>query len=73
MSNLGASNLHVAIIMDGNGRWANARGLPRVAGHRTGADAVRRTVTGGVIARSACRDAPQSPSAEGQDGGRLLR
>jgi undecaprenyl diphosphate synthase len=38
------SNMHVAIIMDGNGRWANARGLPRVAGHRTGADAVRRTV-----------------------------
>jgi undecaprenyl diphosphate synthase len=30
--------------MDGNGRWANARGLPRIAGHRTGADAVRRTV-----------------------------
>jgi undecaprenyl diphosphate synthase len=38
------TNLHVAIIMDGNGRWANARGLPRIAGHRTGADAVRRTV-----------------------------
>src|SRR5919197_2860717 len=38
------SSLHVAIIMDGNGRWANARGLPRVAGHRAGADAVRRTV-----------------------------
>jgi undecaprenyl diphosphate synthase len=36
--------MHVAIIMDGNGRWANARGLPRIAGHRTGADAVRRTV-----------------------------
>ncbi|HTS75384.1 MAG TPA: di-trans,poly-cis-decaprenylcistransferase [Bryobacteraceae bacterium] len=36
--------LHVAIIMDGNGRWATARGLPRVAGHRAGADAVRRTV-----------------------------
>jgi len=34
----------VAIIMDGNGRWATARGLPRVAGHRHGADAVRRTV-----------------------------
>jgi undecaprenyl diphosphate synthase len=31
----------VAIIMDGNGRWAEARGLPRVAGHRAGADAVR--------------------------------
>ncbi|MDF1720435.1 MAG: isoprenyl transferase [Minwuia sp.] len=35
---------HVAIIMDGNGRWAAARGLPRVAGHRKGADAVRATV-----------------------------
>src|ERR1700722_7077544 len=38
------SKLHVAIIMDGNGRWANARGLPRIAGHRRGADAVRRTI-----------------------------
>jgi len=36
---------HVAIIMDGNGRWAKARGLPRVAGHRRGAEAVRRTIT----------------------------
>ena len=36
--------LHVAIIMDGNGRWAQARGLPRVAGHRAGADNVRRIV-----------------------------
>jgi undecaprenyl diphosphate synthase len=36
--------LHVAIIMDGNGRWAIARGLPRIAGHREGARAVRRTV-----------------------------
>jgi undecaprenyl diphosphate synthase len=35
---------HVAIIMDGNGRWAQARGLPRIAGHRQGADAVRRTL-----------------------------
>jgi undecaprenyl diphosphate synthase len=38
--------LHVAIIMDGNGRWATARGLPRTAGHRQGAEAVRRTVRG---------------------------
>ena len=37
---------HVAIIMDGNGRWAKARGMPRVAGHRRGADAVRRVVHG---------------------------
>jgi len=35
---------HVAIIMDGNGRWAAERNRPRVAGHRAGADAVRRTV-----------------------------
>ena len=35
---------HVAIIMDGNGRWAWARGLPRIAGHRQGAEAVRSTV-----------------------------
>jgi undecaprenyl diphosphate synthase len=35
---------HVAIIMDGNGRWAEKRGLPRVAGHRAGAEAVRRAL-----------------------------
>jgi len=38
------AGLHVAIIMDGNGRWAVARGLPRIAGHRHGALAVRRAV-----------------------------
>ncbi|MCG0237999.1 MAG: isoprenyl transferase [Firmicutes bacterium] len=35
---------HVAIIMDGNGRWATERGLPRVAGHRAGIEAIRRVV-----------------------------
>jgi len=40
---------HVAIIMDGNGRWAKARGLPRIAGHKKGADALRSVMT-------ACRD-----------------
>jgi undecaprenyl diphosphate synthase len=35
---------HIAIIMDGNGRWAAARGLPRVEGHRRGVEAVRRAV-----------------------------
>lgn len=35
---------HVAVIMDGNGRWAKARGLPRTAGHKKGVDAVRRAV-----------------------------
>ena len=38
------TGLHVAIIMDGNGRWAARRGLPRVAGHRAGVSAVRRVV-----------------------------
>jgi undecaprenyl diphosphate synthase len=36
--------LHLAIIMDGNGRWAEARGLPRAAGHRAGAENVRHVV-----------------------------
>jgi len=40
---------HVAIIMDGNGRWAKARGLPRALGHKEGVEALRRTV-------EACRD-----------------
>ena len=44
MKSTSYSKLHVAIIMDGNGRWATARGLPRLAGHQAGADAVRRTV-----------------------------
>jgi undecaprenyl diphosphate synthase len=39
-----SNRLHAAIIMDGNGRWASLRGLPRVAGHRSGAEALRRTV-----------------------------
>jgi undecaprenyl diphosphate synthase len=36
--------LHVAIVMDGNGRWAEARGKPRTAGHRAGAESVRRVI-----------------------------
>ncbi|HEX7391202.1 MAG TPA: polyprenyl diphosphate synthase [Acidiphilium sp.] len=39
---------HIAIIMDGNGRWAARRGLPRAAGHREGARAVRRTVEAAI-------------------------
>jgi undecaprenyl diphosphate synthase len=38
------AGLHVAIIMDGNGRWATRRGLPRVAGHRAGVAAARRVI-----------------------------
>ena len=44
MSQRTSEYLHAAIIMDGNGRWASRRGLPRVAGHRSGAEALRRTV-----------------------------
>jgi undecaprenyl diphosphate synthase len=40
----GAVPRHVAIIMDGNGRWAKARGLPRAAGHRQGAEAARKVL-----------------------------
>src|SRR5271154_999046 len=41
---------HVAIIMDGNGRWAKSRGLPRIAGHREGSRAVRRVVEAAINA-----------------------
>lgn len=43
-----ASPRHVAIIMDGNGRWAKERGLPRAVGHRQGVEAVRRTVRAAI-------------------------
>jgi undecaprenyl diphosphate synthase len=39
---------HVAVIMDGNGRWANARGLPRIAGHRAGTENLRAVITASV-------------------------
>src|SRR3954468_9074851 len=39
---------HVAIIMDGNGRWAARRGLPRVEGHRRGLEAVRRAIRAAI-------------------------
>jgi undecaprenyl diphosphate synthase len=39
---------HVAIIMDGNGRWAKKRGLPRIAGHKAGAESVRRAMQAAV-------------------------
>jgi undecaprenyl diphosphate synthase len=44
--NRNALPAHVAIIMDGNGRWARKRGLPRVAGHRSGINSVREVVEG---------------------------
>src|ERR1700730_15115365 len=44
----GACPEHVAIIMDGNGRWAASRRLPKIAGHREGARAVRRTIEAAI-------------------------
>jgi undecaprenyl diphosphate synthase len=44
LRNAGEVPRHVAIIMDGNGRWAQQRGLPRIAGHREGVESVRDTV-----------------------------
>ncbi len=41
----GPPALHVAIVMDGNGRWAKSRGLPRTLGHRAGVEALKRTVS----------------------------
>ncbi|MGX9964993.1 polyprenyl diphosphate synthase [Roseomonas sp. F4] len=40
---------HVGIIMDGNGRWATARGLPRALGHKAGAEAARRTIEAAAL------------------------
>ena len=45
------NKLHVAIIMDGNGRWAEARGLPRSAGHRAGSEAVGRVIESAIRQR----------------------
>ncbi|MGE0211833.1 MAG: isoprenyl transferase [Parvibaculaceae bacterium] len=45
---------HIAIIMDGNGRWAHARSLPRSAGHRKGVEAVRRTIHAALELKIEC-------------------
>ncbi|MDP9266693.1 MAG: polyprenyl diphosphate synthase [Acidobacteriota bacterium] len=45
--NRGGSGLHAALVMDGNGRWAVARGLPRVCGHQAGAEAARAVIRAG--------------------------
>jgi undecaprenyl diphosphate synthase len=67
----GALGLHVAIIMDGSGRWAGSRGLPRSAGHRAGVEAVRRVVQaasglgiGTLTLHSFSSDNWQRPQAE---------
>ena len=39
---------HVGLIMDGNGRWATVKGLPRLAGHRAGVDKQSGVITGGI-------------------------
>ena len=48
------SGLHLALVLDGNGRWAEARGLPRTEGHREGMEAVRRVVRAAPAAGVSC-------------------
>ena len=48
VANLNNIPTHVAIIMDGNGRWASKRGLPRIAGHHAGTENLRRIITASV-------------------------
>ena len=45
---------HIAIIMDGNGRWAQRRGLPRIVGHRRGIQSVRAVVNGAARRMRVC-------------------
>ena len=53
---------HIAVIMDGNGRWAKKRGLPRIFGHRQGTENLRRIIKACVtygdyeIGRASCRE-----------------
>ena len=58
---------HIAIIMDGNGRWANARGLPRAMGHRKGVEAVREAteeeIGRGTAGTGFFRIQPQAPGS----------
>ncbi|QYU66957.1 undecaprenyl diphosphate synthase family protein [Leptolyngbya sp. 15MV] len=56
----GAVPRHVGIIMDGNGRWAAARGAPRAIGHKAGAEAARRVVEAAGQAGIGCRMRPGS-------------
>jgi undecaprenyl diphosphate synthase len=80
MHDLKARRLHVAIIMDGNGRWAAQRGLPRTAGHRAGIAAMRRVVERAPDAGIGCltlyafsSDNWRRPAAEVEAIFRLLR
>ena len=68
----GAVPAHVAIIMDGNGRWAEGRALPRPLGHHAGMTAVREVVEGCLDAGRGRADAC-SPSARRTGSGRRAR
>ena len=67
----GAVPGHIAIIMDGNGRWAKGRSLPRPLGHHAGMKAVREVVEGCLQAGVVC--SRSSPSARRTGSGRRER
>ncbi len=58
---------HIAIIMDGNGRWAAARGLPRLAGHRAGTENLRRVIRACVEFGIQVLTSTPSPPRTGDD------
>ncbi len=45
---------HIAVVMDGNGRWAESRGLPRIEGHKVGVEAVKKVITACLEKNIAC-------------------
>ena len=59
---------HVAVIMDGNGRWANARGLPRLAGHRASKKSVRQVLEGCAKPRRNTRERVNSIDCGNREG-----
>ena len=67
-SSASSTGLHVGIIMDGNGRWAERQGLSRAAGHREGADGVRRIVEAAARIGHASPDVLEDAVARLHDG-----
>ena len=59
----GAVPRHIAIVMDGNGRWANERGLTRIEGHKAGEKALLDVVAGAIEAGAWVKHRPSKPAS----------